>query len=701
MDGRDDFAELTALVDPRSIVIVGASEKPSAGFRAARNILDYSTFDGRLYFVNPLESSVFGHSCWPSIDALPEDGIDVALLLVPAEEVPLAVRACVARKVRFVIIWSPGFAETDNQGIEVEQSLRSAIAGNTRLYGPNSPGVSNLRLPLGLTPSAVFSNTRLPGPIGLVSQGGGLGRCFIESMARQVGTSVWLSAGNEVDLEISDFIAHLAHDQDITAIAAIIEGVRDGPRFLRALQTARAAGKPVIILKMGRSQGGIQAARSHTAAMAGMAAVNSAIFEQFGAVEVDDIDELIDTSALLARRKAPVSGGVFVFSFSGGTNGLCADRIAEDGLFLTQLRDETIAALRALLPRYAVVANPIDLSAEILSRPELVSACLRLVLDDPATDTLLAPIPMEYGEVTATLAAGLVEAQRSTQKLVVPVWMTDMPGEGLRILETGKLLPFRSVGKATKAISRLARFDAPRTHGDAGRTKCVADVHGLAHPPKGVLNEVEAKAFLRRYGIGSPDGRLARSRDEAVAIAASLAAPVAVKAASRAIAHKTDIGGVVLDVRTQEQLESAFDRVVDAVGGLGKVDGILIERMAPAGRLEVIVGVHRDSTFGPILTFGLGGIFVELLGDTVHRLLPIDRAEALRMLKAIRGARLLEGLRGSPGRDIDALCDMLVRLSDLVADCGDCVREIDLNPVWVGAQGEGVMALDALLVFAD
>ncbi len=689
------FPDLTLLAKPERLIVVGASENTgSAGFRGVQNLIVHKPFRGKMVFVNPAEAQVFGYRCWPGIAEAPVEDFDVALLLIPASEVMQALRDCAAQRVKFAIVWTPGFSEiVETRATQEAEMLAIAEASGMRIYGPNCPGVSNLYDGIGMTPSAAFKNTLRSGPIGLATQGGGLGRTIMESMERGVGIALWLSAGNEADLEISDLIVHMIRHEEIKVIAAVIEGVRNGPRFLAALKLAAEAGKPVVILKTGRSTVGTVATRSHTAALSGDAAVNSAVFSQYGAVEVFDADELTETAALLARRKATITGQVCVYSFSGGTNALSADKVTEAGMVMSTLRLETVAALKPYLLEYSPPINPLDLSAEALSRMETAEGSLRVLLAADNIDVVLAPIPMEYGQVTADFAAMLVRVQGDVEKPIVPVWMTDIRGEGCLILEAGGLLPFRTVGKAASALRRIVDYDAWRKR-RRQHSHDIPPSRGILSP--GPITEAGAKRLLSAHGIPVPEGALATTAVEARMIAEQIGYPVALKISDASILHKMDIGGVALDLVDGITVEAAFERVAQAADGPPRP--VLVERMAPRGGLEVLVGIRRDPTFGPVMTVGLGGIHAEVLKDVVHRLMPIDDEEAALMLRSLRGAPLFESLRGRAPRDIDALSRMLAALSDFAVATGQALAELEINPVWVGARGEGVLALDAVIL---
>lgn len=697
--------DLTRLFDPASVVLVGASDRAgSIGGYALANIAQHSDFRGTLYLVNPGREEIAGLRCWANVSALPA-APDLAIVAVPAASVLPALRECADKGVRFAIVFTSGFSETGEEGKAAEAEMRAIVAqSGMRIYGPNCPGLNNINLKLGFTFSPAFKDDLHAGPIGLATQGGGLGRSLLQAMERGIGVGLWSSAGNEVDLEVSDFIDYMAGAPSIDVICTLLEGIRDGRNFLRAIGHAVRSRKPVVALKIGRSEYGRRAAQSHTASIAGSAEVNSAVMRQLGVVEVDDIDELIDTAALLTRRAPGAAEKVAVYCSSGGTAALCADMIGSAGLLLADLSEDTKAALSALLPAFAPTGNPVDTTGEILRDPVALAATLKAVATDPSVGLILYPIPLEYGQVTLNVAHSIVQVQREVQIPIVAVWMSDRLGSGYQALVQGGLMPMRSVGKAVKAVRRWVAYGAWRAGADAaGEPRPLLLDAARANPPAlpTLATEYAAKQWLARHGVAVLPGTHARSKEEALQGAASLGYPLVAKVASPDVLHKSDVGGVVVGIADAQQLASAWDRIhADVARAMpqARIEGLLVERMAPTGGIETLVGVHRDPSFGHVLTFGLGGIHVEVLKDVSRRLLPIDLHEAEAMVREVRSFPILQGVRGRPAADIAALARLLVAVSDLVGAHRDAIEELELNPVWVGAAGQGVLALDALVI---
>lgn len=690
------FADLTRLTNPRNVAVVGASARESSqGRRLYDNLVLHSSVPGEVYAVNPAYQEIDGRPCWPSISALPQAEIDVALIMINASLVLDCLRQCAARGIPFAVVMTSGFSEAGEEGQRLEREIaRLCETTGLHVYGPNCPGFVNVRDRLGMTFSPAFKDDLNSGSIGLATQGGGLGRNLLQGLSHGQGVGLWFSAGNEVDLEIPDFIAHMANDPKTSVIALLMEGVKDGRRLTAALELARARNKPVVVLKVGRSEAGVRAAQSHTASVAGTAAVNSAVFRQFGAIEVDDLDQLLAASRLLTRITPKSGNGLCIHTFSGGTAALAADIAGAAGLPMAVFAPETKAALRRLLPDFASIDNPVDTTADILRNPEATAACLRALCADPAVGTVLFPIPMDYGSITDGMAQAIATVAAETETLIVPVWMSRRLGGGFRLLETAGLLPFLSLSDAIAALSKAIAWKRPER-------PAAACAHAKAAPGQArMLSEAAAKAMLRAAGLPIPEGVVAVSADQAAREAERLGFPVVMKVVSAQITHKTEAGGVKLGIASAGAAREAYAAIHETVarhhpGAL--IDGILVERMLPPGGREVLVGVHSDAAFGLVLTFGLGGIFVETIRDVAHRMVPLSRDDARALLREIRYAEMLDGVRGQAPADLAALEDLILRVSDFAWSHRDALLELELNPVWVGSEGQGAMPLDALI----
>lgn len=698
---KTNLTDLSRLISPRSIALVGASDrKQSIGERTLTNLLDHSQFDGEIFLVNPTRSEIRGRPCWPDVTSLPSTP-DVAVIVVPANGVLAVAEECAARGVRFAIVLTSGFGEAGEEGERAQERLKEiADRSGMRIYGPNCPGLTNVNQRLGLTFSPSFPFDLVKGPIGLATQGGGLGRNVMQAMDRGIGIGLWASTGNEVDLQVADFIHYMADAPDIKVIITLLEGIKDGVKFVAAVNRAALQGKPVIALKVGRSEYGQKAAQSHTASLTGSAEVNSAVFRQCGVIEVDDIDELVDTAWLFARAQPTASEGVGIYTSSGGTAALTADAVGASGLTLAQFAPHTRELLGEHLPDYAAIDNPVDTTAAVLSDAALIEMTLGAVASDPNLGCVIVPIALDYGDTTIQLARTIIAAQKTCATPIVPIWMSDRLGEGYRMLVEQGFAPPRSVGKGIKAISRWIAYGRwKRACGSETVPEKVMALPGALATR--TLSETEAKQQLHAAGIGLLPASLARTVGEAVSFGDVIGYPLVAKIVSAQIIHKSDIGGVKVNLNNAEDLSSAWSDIMDAAAQHhpdATIDGLLVEKMAPIGGLELMVGVTRDPVFGHVMTFGLGGVYVEIMRDVTRRMLPLGRSDAAAMIREIRCFPLLEGARGRPASDLQALEAFLVAISEFVMRNTDRIEEMDLNPVWIGIEGEGVVPLDAVII---
>ncbi|MFH5824638.1 acetate--CoA ligase family protein [Georgenia sp. AZ-5] len=686
--------DLSRLVDPRSIAIIGASDRSgSLGARSVANLLDHSRFDGTPYLISRTKDTIHGLPCYKSVLDLPE-APDVAMLVVPAAQTLSVLNECAERGVRYAIVFTSGFGEMGEEGKQAEAEMaRIGRESGMRIYGPNSPGLCNLNKPLGMMFSPSFHRDQNPGPIGLATQGGGIGRAFVQGLERGLGVGLWASTGNEVDLTVADFVRYMADADDITVIATVMEGIKDGADFVDAALYAAERGKPVVALKVGRSEYGARAVASHTGSLSGSAEINSAVLRQAGVVEVDDLDELIDTAALFARKLPSGTEKVAVYGFSGGGCALAADAVGHMGLELATFTDATNVRLQASLPDYAAIGNPVDATSDILSRPEIGAESLVAVADDPEVGVILYPFPCDYEELTGQIGNSIVEVQQQTETPIMAAWMSDRLGPGYDAMVAGGLVPVGSINRAAKTLRRW--IDRGRWEGDTSWRPVGA------HEPAGprvTATEPEAKARLSRHGVPVPDSGVARSAEEAAALAERIGFPVVLKVVSSEITHKSDIGGVAVKLADAGAVRAAYDRVTGSVRAAGwDVEEVLVEAMAADG-VDMLVGVTADPVHGPVVTFGLGGIYVELFKDVSRRVLPLSEKEARALVEEPNSAALLKGLRGAEPYDIEALVELLVSVSRFVETHADVIEELELNPVRVLPAGQGVVALDAVLV---
>ncbi|MBT2398932.1 acetate--CoA ligase family protein [Streptomyces sp. ISL-100] len=688
--------DLDRFFRPESVAVVGASDaegRPNTGI--TRQLIAWAERVGaRLHPVHPTRESVFGLPCVPSVRDLPEQ-VDLAVLLV-ADPVPVVGELGEA-KVKFAVAFASGFAETGEAGAAAQTRLAAAVErSGVRLLGPNT----NLN---------AFETFRddLDGPaIALITQSGHQGRPLHALQELGIRLSHWAPTGNEADLETADFISYFAQQPEVGAIACYVEGLKDGRSFLLAADRAAQAGVPVVAVKVGRTERGARTAASHTGKLTGADEVVDAAMRQFGVIRVDGLDELQDTAALLARARKPVADGVVVYSISGGTGAHFADLATAAGLRLPELSAARQAELHEWIPDYLSVANPVDNGGHPVGDwrgRKIIDA----ILADPGVGVLICPITGPFPPMSDKLAEDLAAAAEATDKLVCVVWGSPVGTEAAyreTLLGSSRVATFRTFGNCISAVrAYLAhhRFtasyrspfdDAPRTPSPSFRK-----AQALMRPGE-QLSEHAAKQLLRAYGIRVPREQLVTSAAAAVRAAGLVGYPVVMKASGPRLAHKSELGLVKVGLTSASQIRDAYRELTDIARYEGiELDGVLVCQMVERG-VEMMVGVTQDALFGPTVTVGLGGVLVEVLRDASVRVPPFGEDQARAMLGELRGHALLEGVRGAPPADVDALVEVVLRVQRMALELGDDLSELDINPLMILPRGQGAVALDALAV---
>ncbi|MFI1709271.1 acetate--CoA ligase family protein [Streptomyces griseoruber] len=688
--------DLDRFFRPESVAVIGASDaegRPNTG--VTRQLVGWAERVGaRLHPVHPTRASVFGIPCVASVADLPEQ-IDLAVLLV-ADPLPVIEQLAEA-KVRFAVVFASGFAETGEAGAAAQARLAAAVEGSgIRLLGPNT----NLN---------AFERFRedLTGPsIALITQSGHQGRPVFALQELGIRLSHWAPTGNEADLETSDFLSYFAERPEVGAIACYVEGLKDGRAFLLAADRAARRGVPVVAVKVGRTETGARTAASHTGKLTGADEVVDAAMRQYGVIRVDDLDELQDTAALLARARRPQADGVVVYSISGGTGAHAADLATAAGLRLPALSPAKQAELHQWIPEYLNVANPVDNGGHPVGDwrgRKIIDA----ILDDPGVGVLICPITGPFPPLSDRLVQDLVDAAEQTEKLVCVVWGSPVgtePAYREVLLGSSRVATFRSLGNCVTAVRAhlehhrfvsdyRSPFDqAPRTPSPSFRKA------QLLMRPGQQLSEHAAKQLLRAYGIRVPREQLVTSAAAAVRAAALVGYPVVMKASGERIAHKTELGLVKIGLTSASQVRDAYRELTDIARYEGvSLDGVLVCQMVERG-VEMVVGVTHDDLFGPTVTVGLGGVLVEVLRDAAVRVPPFGEEQARGMLAELRGRVLLDGVRGRPPADVDALVEVVLRVQRMALELGSDLAELDINPLVVLPFGQGAVALDALAV---
>jgi acetyltransferase len=702
-------ADLERLINPRVVAVVGASE--TRGSFGERTLSNMAAFTGKVFAINPKYQTLLGRPCVPSLAAMPESP-DCVVLCVARPMVEGMIEAAAAAKAGGVVVYASGFAETAKADrIEAQQRLVE-VARHTgvRVVGPNCVGLANTRSSAGLNFMPGYAGMgHRRGPIGIVSQSGALGYTVLQGMERGIGFSHYLAAGNSCDVDVCDFISYLAEDEDTKAIVCLIEGVRDGDRFLSAARKARDTGKALIVYKTGNSETSSKAAMSHTGTMVGSVVAYQTAIRDAGAIAVDNLEGVLETASFFAKTKAPTSGrGVGILSTSGGAAVICADKAEAHGVALPALEAKTATVLHQVVPDFGSVANPSDLTAEVLKTSETFGFCLDAFLNDGGFSALVMPMIFAHASSSGARAPTIVEAAARTDRPLAVVWMNEWyQGPGSQILDADpKVCMFRSTDRCFATLR--AWFDwhehRPRLQEHGARKSppsaepAARVILGEARGRGQALSETDSKQILACYGIVTPKEILARAPAEAAVAAGRIGGRVVVKIVSPDILHKTEAGGVRLGLSGPDDVRQAAEDILASAAlyaPQARIDGISVQQMVPSG-IEIVLGVKNDRQFGPLIAVGLGGIMVELLDDTAVRLAPVGDRIAREMLASLKGNALLTGFRGTPAVDVEALVDTIGRMSELAHDLRDVIDQIDVNPV-IASTG-GVMAADALIV---
>jgi len=690
---------LDAILKPRSVAVVGASRSPATiGWQVLDNLLRFG-FQGPVFPVNPKAPVIHSLRAYPSVAAIPEP-VDLAVLVVPKQHVVAAAEECGAAGVKGLVVISAGFAEVGGEGVERERRLMDVVRRHgMRMVGPNCLGVLNTGP--GVAMNATFGPAMPPfGPVAIISQSGAIGLSILD-LAGELGIGVcqFVSVGNKPDVSGNDLLEYWADDPEVGVILMYLESFGNPRRFFRIARSLSRR-KPIFVVKAGRTASGARAASSHTAALAGGDLATDVLLRQCGAIRAQTVEELFDY-AMAFPRVPPLRGDrVAIVSNAGGPAIILADACESAGLRVTDLAPETQRAIRERVPDEAVVRNPVDLIASATATT--YRDVLTLVLRDPGVDAVIASFIPPLGILAKDVADAIVDASavRKDIPLVAVLMGRQGVSAGMRRLMDAGIPGYMFPESAARALAALNRRRAwlERPEGTvqafpADRERVAAIVAAAQAEGRQKLTESEALAVLDAYGIPTAPWRAVRTAEEAMLAAASVGYPVVLKAMSEQVVHKTDVGGVVLDLKTVDEVREGYARLVRRVRERAGIDvrEVLVQRMLPGGR-ETIVGTSRDPRVGPLVMFGLGGIFVEALKDVVFRVHPLTDMDAREMVRGIRGFPILEGMRGETSVDMVAIEEVLQRVSQLVGD-HDAIAELDVKPLV--AFPDRVAALDA------
>lgn len=695
---------ISHMMRPRSVAIIGVSSKAGTAGRNMAEILKLNAFAGDIYYVGRNGGELDGRKIHTNIDELPE-GIDLAVFTLPAAGIVEGVEGAVRRKIRTGVIFASGFAEMGDNEREAQTKIGEvARKGGLSFVGPNCLGYSNHSTGFGVGFVVAHKTEKLDPSIksaaAVLSQSGGIGGHMKQSLEfRGVPASYWITTGNEGDLTIAEFLEYLVADERTNLICMYVEQVRRPAEFLAAARKARDAGKPIVMIHPGRSDRGKVAAQSHTGALTGDYAVMKTLLEDAGVILCNTLDEVTDVAEILARNPKPSPGGLGVVTFSGAFCGIAYDFAEDLGINIPNLSADAEAYLKPQLPHFLPPKNPVDLGTQAAVEPHLVGEATKALLNDPGVGAVALSFSPGPPVLSLKYMDGIVKAMKSSPAKPISLNLlgdtAPVAPEVQQFIEANGISSNRSPDRLMRAMAQVVHY------GNRPKPSPAPAARKFDLPKLGSGTQAEwlGKKVFAAAGIKVPAGELATSADEAVKIAARIGYPVAMKAQAAKLAHKTEAGGVLLSIADEAGVRAAYkkleENIARAAPGI-KLDGVLVEVMGKKG-IELMIGARRDPQWGPVTLVGLGGIWVEALGDV--RLLPPTMPEnrIVEELMKLRTAKLLKGFRGQPAADVEAVAKVAATIGQLMLAVPEIV-EIDVNPLVVYGQGEGAIALDALIV---
>ena len=700
--------DIERFFNPQSIAIIGASQDlVTISGQPLKHLLSHG-YKGKLFPVNPKYQEISGVKCWPSLEALPESP-ELALILVNASRVPDMLTACGKKGIPYVIIFSSGFSEMGGAGVAAQQKLAEiAQQYDIGVIGPNCQGMINAADAVYAGFGSVFNANYDGGTVSMVSQSGGFGFSVMNLSSLDGGLPFrqMVTTGNEIGVSTLDFMDYFIRDPKTEIIGTYIEGVKDARRILATGDKALAAGKPILMWKVGNTEQGQKAAASHTANLGGAMALYKAAFRQKGIIQVEDIQDLVDYGRALRGKRLPKGNRLAIITISGGAGILMTDEIIAGGMQMAQLAPETVAKLKEFVPSFGSVGNPVDVTAAIFNDLTLINRTLQAINDDPGVDCIAMINASLQGEIAQKVASEIVAVAAKTDKPIFISWSARdvVAPEAYGALDAALIPHYKSPVRCGRALAAVSWYAEARRRNEAQKNDKPPVIHkpaaqDMLKGKTGDVAEYAAKQVLAEYGIPVTQETLATSRDAAVAAAQKIGFPVAMKVQSSDISHKTEAKAVKLNVADAAAVGAAYDEILrnaKAYKADARIDGVLVQEMVGGG-IEAIVGITNDALFGPAVMFGLGGIFAEVMKDVSFRLAPITPAIAREMIVEIKGYPVLAGARGKPPADVEALVDTLVKLSALAMDLKDRVGELDINPLIIRPKGQGVTAADALI----
>jgi len=704
---------LNTIFNPASVAVVGASETPGkAAERRTRSLLE-GGYSGKVFLIHPKRETLFGKKAYPSLDKVPEP-VDLIMVVIPARFIPDVIIQSAQKNAKGAVIITAGLGETGEDGKKIEaQILANAEKGGVRIIGPNCSGIfsnSGRMNLLGVPPID-------SGNISIIAQSGNI----IDSLtyyakARGLGFSKIISAGNAIGVRFHEYMEYLGDDPDTKVICMYMEGIKNGNELVRAAKKVSGK-KPVIALKVGRSGAGARAAASHTGSLAGDDKIVQAAFDQSGIIRVFNVDEMFDLAECFSKLPLPSGNKVAIMSEGGGDNSVAADNAETCGLNVPVLSKDVQEKIRPFLLKGMPAHNPIDYGGTAEENPHMITECCKQCMDTDEVDAIyitgffggfkdiIAPHVGELEEQTARDLTSFVSKYK--KPVVVHTSFAHEPYDSIKILRENGIPVFASSKRAARCLGAMAKAGARiRDHKitqdqnieiESANTSLL--ISRFREKQISVLLESEARQILAESGLELSSAILAAHEDEAVKAAETTGFPVAMKIVSRDIVHKSDAGGVKINLNSRDEVKKAFNEIIKnglKVTEREKIQGVLVVPMAEQG-LECIIGMTRDHQFGPVVMFGLGGIFVEVLKDVAFTVAPVSKSDALSMVSGIKGFPLLKGVRGESPKDVDALCDIIVKISKLAMENPD-IMEMDLNPVRV--HEKGVSIIDARIILS-
>jgi acetyltransferase len=699
---------LQVFFEPKSVAVIGASENPTKlGHAVLRNLVDEGyAAAGKIYPINPKAEEILGFPAYPNVNDVPGD-IDLAVIVIPYPYVPDALRTCGEKGIPGVIIISAGFREAGVEGVERERELvEIAKEYNIRIIGPNVLGVLDTFTPM----NASFAAGSPPqGPIAITSQSGALGTAILDwAQGGSLGLSKFVSLGNKADVNEIDLLKEWSHDEHTKTILMYIEELSNGLEFLQTAQQV-AKIKPVIAIKSGVTTSGARAVSSHTGSLAGSEQAYHAAFKQAGVLRAESMEELFDMALAFGYQPPLIGKRIAIITNAGGPGILATDALERAGLSLARFEVETLQTLEQTLPDAASAANPVDVLGD--ARADRYKFALDTVAADPNVDGLIIVLtPQAMTEIGATAQAVCDKAAEIDKPILACFMGENRIQEGTEILAKHGVPNYPFPNRAALAFKAMAEYQDILHRPEVEFTTFNVDKQKVSDLFKRVWSEgrvtigdSEAREILEAYGLPIPKSELAETPERAIEIANEIGYPVVLKIASPDILHKTDVGGVKVNLQNAEQVRDAFDLMIYRAQRYlpeARLWGCLVQEMVPSGALEVLVGMNRDPQFGPLVTFGLGGIYVETLKDVTFRIAPFAKLEAEQMLSEIRAKALLDGVRGNPEVDKEAVVETLLRIGQLVQDFPQ-ILELDINPLMVFPKSQGAIAIDMRIVLSE